>query len=182
MIGNGCPPHLGPLPSSNNPQVKSLLLHQNVQTSKSRCVFACTVCIAHYNPIMYNSLWDKSRSVQNVLHGFFWKGAFLTLDLTLQVAHMEKWVDNPANIYMRNPHCGYSRMRIYPHHSTFQASAWPSLFLTLEKPRWFIWRSESIILPPLFYLLAAEKEQLRTFGRWCTAKFCRNNSVHPLVV
>ena len=47
-----------------------------------------------------------------------------------------------------------------------------------------IWRSESIILPPLFYLIAAEKEQLKTFGRWCTSKFqfCRNNSVYPLVV
>ena len=47
-----------------------------------------------------------------------------------------------------------------------------------------IWRSESIILPPLFYLVAAEKEQLKTFGRWCTSKFqmCRNNSVYPLVV
>ena len=32
---------------------------------------------------------------------FFWKGALLALDLTFQVAHLEKWVDNPANIYMR---------------------------------------------------------------------------------
>ena len=122
---------------------------------------------AHYSPMMYNSLWDKSRSVQNVLH----------------LIRLYRWLIWRSGSIIRQIYiCGYSRMRIYPHHSTFQASAWPSLFLTLEKPRWFIWRSESIILPPLFYLLAAEKEQLRTFGRWCTAKFCRNNSIHPLVV
>ena len=122
---------------------------------------------AHYSPMMYNSLWDKSRSVQNVLH----------------LIRLYRWLIWRSGSIIRQIYiCGYSRMRIYPHHSAFQASAWPSLFLTLEKPRWFIWRSESIILPPLFYLLAAEKEQLRTFGRWCTAKFCRNNSIHPLVV
>ena len=54
---------------------------------------------------------------------------------------------------------------------------WPML-------RWMIWRSESIVLPPLFYLLAAEKDQLKTFGSWCICKcrFWQNNSVHPLVV
>ena len=125
----------------------------------------CMHTIAQWCTIVFGTNHGQSKMTCMV---------FLTLDQTLQVAHLEKWVDNPANIYMR--------IFAHAHISAFPASAWPSLFLTLEKPRWFIWRSESIILPPLFYLLAAEKEQLRTFGRWCTAKFCWNNSVHPLVV
>ena len=51
--------------------------------------------------------------------------------------------------------------------------------------RWMIWRSESIVLPPLFYLIAAEKDKLKTFGRWCCGKFRfwhTDNSVYPLVV
>ena len=54
--------------------------------------------------------------------------------------------------------------------------------LFLRKPlifRWMILRTESIVLPPFFYILAAEKEKLNTFWRNCTGK---NNPVHPLVV
>ena len=46
--------------------------------------------------------------------------------------------------------------------------------------RWMIWRSESIIFPPLFYLIAAEKEQVRNFWKSCRLpkiKFRQNNTV-----
>ena len=41
--------------------------------------------------------------------------------------------------------------------------------------RWMIMRSGSIVLPPLFYVIAAEKDRLKKF--WGL-----NNSIHPLVV
>ena len=51
--------------------------------------------------------------------------------------------------------------------------------------RWLIWRSESILLPPLFYLIAAEKEKVRNFWKSCRLpkiNSCQDNTVHPLVV
>ena len=49
-----------------------------------------------------------------------------------------------------------------------------------------IWRSESVILPPLFYLVASEKEKLKPFSKCCCRCFGftqkTNNSVYPLLV
>ena len=44
-----------------------------------------------------------------------------------------------------------------------------------------VWKSLSTIAPPLFYIVAAEKERLK-LCRMPSVSFCTNNNVHPLVI
>ena len=44
-----------------------------------------------------------------------------------------------------------------------------------------VWKSLSTIAPPLFYIVAAEKDRLK-LCKMPSVSFCSDNNVHPLVI